>query len=131
MSAISTGCIDAEGEGVTISANNVFECNTGIVLRGSGIVTGNYVSAKEYGLRLGSARGNGGIVAQGNVLRDCRIGIGVSSSGDDIFASLNMIKGAKDGAIRAFDGDKLVGSDLAQKSAESYLNLTVAGNVVR
>jgi hypothetical protein len=42
-----------------------------------------------------------------------------------------MIKGAKDGAIRVFDGDKLVGSDLAQKSAESYLNLTVAGNVVR
>jgi hypothetical protein len=83
------------------------------------------------GLKLGSAKSSGGIIAQGNVLQDCRVGIGVTASGDDIFASLNMIKGAKDGAIRAFDGDKLVGPDLARESAESYLNLTVAGNVVR
>jgi hypothetical protein len=119
-------------EGVLLSNNHISQCGGGIGLQGGGVVNANFVfGAQDMGLKLGSAKSAGGIIAQGNVMQDCRIGIGVSASGDDIFASLNMIKGAKDGAIRVFDGDKLVGSDLAQKSAESYLNLTVAGNVVR
>jgi hypothetical protein len=115
-----------------ISQSHFRKCGIGIVATGSGTVSGNTITdANGFGLKLGSAKGSGHILAQGNLIRDCRIGIGVSSSGDDIMASLNMITGAKDGAIRAFDGDKLVGPDLARQSAEAYLNLMVAGNVVR
>jgi Pectate lyase superfamily protein len=118
--------------GIAIRDNQIAECAVGIMAEGSGIVSGNIIaSAKSFGMKLGSAKGSGHILAQSNLIRDCRIGIAVSSSGDDIMASLNMISGAKDGAIRAFDGDKLVGPDLARQSAEAYLNLMVAGNVVR
>jgi hypothetical protein len=124
--------ISASNGRTTITQNHFDQCATGIVASGTSIVNGNIITgAKNFGLKLGSAKGNGHILAQGNILRDCRIGIGVSSSGDDIMASLNMIAGAKDGAIRAFDGDRLVGPDLARQSAEAYLNLMVAGNVVR
>jgi hypothetical protein len=130
-----SGCgsgIRASSGRVSVTQNNIGGCGNGIVADGTGIVSGNIITgAKNFGLKLGSAKGNGHILAQGNILRDCRIGIGVSSSGDDIMASLNMIAGAKDGAIRAFDGDRLVGPDLARQSAEAYLNLMVAGNVVR
>ena len=118
--------------GAIIAQNQFDRCGIGVVADGTGIVNGNIVKdAKDFGLKLGRADGNGRIVAQGNLLENCRVGIGVSASGDDIFASLNLIHGAKDGAIRAFDGDKLVGRDLARESSEMYLNLTVAGNVAR
>jgi Pectate lyase superfamily protein len=117
---------------VIVTQNTIARCGIGISADSSGIVSGNIVSgAKRFGLKLGGAKGSGHILAQSNLIRDCRIGIGVSASGDDIMASLNMIAGAKEGAIRAFDGDKLVGPDLARQSAEAYLNLMVAGNVVR
>jgi hypothetical protein len=117
---------------MTISQCHFVKCGTGIAATGSGLVTGNTITtASSFGIKLGSAKGSGHIMAQGNLIRGARIAIGVSASGDDIMASLNMITGAKDGAIRAFDGEKLVGPDLARQSAEAYLNLMVAGNVVR
>jgi hypothetical protein len=64
-------------------------------------------------------------------MSDCAIGIGIAAGGETLLVSLNLIMRAKSGAIRAFDGEKLVGPDLTQKSAESYLNLTVVGNVSR
>ena len=118
--------------GFTVSQNHLSACAMGIAADGTGIVAGNIVTtSSRFGLKLGSAGGQGQIMAQGNILRGCRIGIGVASSGDDIMASLNFIAGAKDGAIRAFDGERLVGPDLVRQSAESYLNLMVAGNVAR
>jgi hypothetical protein len=124
--------IAASAVPLSIAQCHFLNCAVGVAASGSGVVTGNVVTrARSFGLKLGSAKGSGHILAQGNLLRDCRIGIGVSASGDDIMASLNMIAGAKEGAIRAFDGDKLVGPDLARQSAEAYLNLMVAGNVVR
>jgi hypothetical protein len=130
--ACGTG-IATEDTSVSSLVNNRFDqCGTAAALRGTAMASANIVTtAKDFGLKLGSAKGSGHIIAQGNLLRDCRIAIGVSASGDDIMASLNMIAGAKEGAIRAFDGDKLVGPDLARQSAEAYLNLMVAGNVVR
>jgi hypothetical protein len=119
-------------EGFVASQNQIAGCGVAIVADGVGVVNGNIVSdAKNFGIKLGTAKGKGHMLCQSNLIRDCRIGIAVSSSGDDIMASLNMIAGAKEGAIRAFDGDKLVGPDLARQSAEAYLNLMVAGNVVR
>jgi hypothetical protein len=116
----------------TITQNHFDRCGTAVIASGTGIINGNAITgAKTFGLKLGSAKGQGHIMAQGNLIRDCRIGVGVASSGDDIMVALNMIAGAKEGAIRAFDGDRLVGPDLAKQSAEAYLNLMVAGNVVR
>jgi hypothetical protein len=118
--------------GTSVARNQFDKCGVAVAADGTSIVSGNIlISARNFGLKLGSAKGSGQIVCQSNLIRDCRIGIGVSSSGDDIMCSLNMITGAKEGAIRAFDGEKLVGPDLARQSAEAYLNLMVAGNVVR
>jgi hypothetical protein len=130
------GCgtaVKASSSSSAIVAQNQFnQCGTGVAADGIALVSGNIVKeAKEFGLKLGRGDSNGRVVAQGNLLENCRVGIGVTASGDDIFASLNLIHGAKDGAIRAFDGDKLVGRDLARESSEMYLNLTVAGNVAR
>lgn len=120
------------GGRATVTQSHFDECGAGISGDGTLIVSGNVVTdAKSFGLKLGRAGGGGRILAQGNVLRDCRVGIGASSSGDEIMASLNVISGAKDGAVRAFDGDKLVGPDLARQSGEAYLNLMIAGNVAR
>jgi hypothetical protein len=119
-------------QGFAVSQNQVAGCGIGIAADGVGIVAGNVVTgATGFGLKIGNARSSGHALVQGNLIRDSRIGIGVAASGDDIMASLNMITGAKDGAIRAFDGEKIVGPDLARQSAEAYLNLMVAGNVVR
>jgi hypothetical protein len=127
-----TGVKVSSSESTIVAQNQFDQCATGVAADGVGIVSGNIIKgAKEFGLKLGRADGNGRVVAQGNLLENCRVGIGVTASGDDIFASLNLIDGAKDGAIRAFDGEKLVGRDLARESAEIYLNLTVAGNVAR
>jgi Pectate lyase superfamily protein len=121
-----------DAAGFTVSQNHISNCATGIAADGIGVISGNVVTAaSRFGLRLGRAGGQGQMLAQGNILRGCRIGIGVASSGDDIMASLNFIAGAKDGGIRAFDGERLVGPDLVRQSAESYLNLMVAGNVAR
>jgi hypothetical protein len=121
------------GDGVLLTGNRISQCGGGIWLRGAGVVNGNIVSgASDVGIKLGgSDNENAAIMATGNNISGCNIGIGVSAGGETIFASLNLITRAKSAAIRAFDGDKLVGPDLSQKSAESYLNLTVAGNVVR
>jgi hypothetical protein len=130
--ALVTGIRATEAVGLIISRCRIAGCGVAIAADGVGIVNENVVSdARNFGIKLGSAKGKGHLLCQSNLLRDCRIGIAVSASGDDIMASLNMIAGAKEAAIRAFDGDKLVGPDLARQSAEAYLNLMVAGNVVR
>ncbi len=117
--------------GFAISQNQVAACGgAGLAVDGSGVVTGNLVSRSRFGLRLGGGSG-GHIVATGNLLRGCGIGIAVTASGETVLASINLINEPKDGAIRAFDGNRLVGPDLALESAEAYLNLTVAGNIVR
>lgn len=127
-----TGVEISNSQGAAITQNHFDKCATGIALAGEGIASNNVmIGAKDYGLKLGSAESSGSILAQGNLIRDCRVGIGVAPAGDDVFATLNAIHGAKDGAIRAFDGDNLVGPDLAMESAEAYLNLTLMGNVAR
>lgn len=129
---IAVSAVGGNLAGFTVTQNHLGGCAVGILAEGAGIVNGNTVTgAGRFGLKLGSAKGDGHILAQSNLLRGCRVAIGVAASGDDIMASLNMISGAKEGAIRAFDGDRLVGPDLARQSAEAYLNLMVAGNVVR
>jgi hypothetical protein len=126
------GISSSSSRSAIVAQNQFDRCGTAVATDGTALISGNIVKdAKEFGLKLGRGDGSGRVVAQGNLVENCRVGIGVTASGDDIFASLNLIHGAKDGAIRAFDGEKLVGRDLARESAEMYLNLTVAGNVAR
>jgi hypothetical protein len=118
--------------GAIVTGNQIAGCAIGISLSGSGAVSGNLVTgASAFGLRLGENADSGAISATNNTLRDCATGIGVTAGGETILAALNLITGARDGAIRAFDGNRLVGPDLALESAEAYLNLTVVGNVAR
>jgi len=125
--------IQTSGDGhVLMQGNQISDCGTGISARGHGLVSGNVIrNAPEFGLKLGDPTGKGSILAQGNMIDGCRIGIGVAPTGDDIFASINMINGSQDGAIRAVAGEELVGPDLALESPEAYLNLTLGGNVAR
>lgn len=123
---------DGEQDGVIASGNHVVNCAIGISLKGSGTVSGNVIAgASEFGLRLGGGPDSGNIMATGNSITGCAIAIGVVAGGETILASINLISKPGTAAIRAFSGGKLVGPDLARESAEAYLNLTVAGNVVR
>lgn len=140
-----TGCqvASCQGDGLKISGgqapaaliisqNHITGCGgAGLAVEGSAVVNGNFVSRARYGLRLGGGGDDGYILATGNLARECSVGIAVTASGETIVVSINVINGAKEGAIRAFDGDRLTGPDLMRQSAESFLNLTVAGNIVR
>jgi hypothetical protein len=126
--------LDAAGGAgaATVSANRLDDCAIGIALQGSGTVNGNFVRrASEFGIRLGGGGESGVLSATANTLAGCGVGLGVAAGEETMLVSLNLIVGARNGAIRAFHGGKLVGPDLARESAEAYLNLTVAGNVAR
>ncbi|MEJ2228409.1 MAG: right-handed parallel beta-helix repeat-containing protein [Alphaproteobacteria bacterium] len=117
--------------GVIITGNHVRACKgAAIAVEGNAIVTGNQVATSGIGLRLGGG-GEGYILASNNLIRECDVGVGAAASGETIFASLNLINAPKNGGVRALNGDKLIGPDLTQKSAEAYMNLTLGGNVVR
>ncbi|WP_088343747.1 MULTISPECIES: TIGR03808 family TAT-translocated repetitive protein [Rhodomicrobium] len=131
-SGIDLATSESEQGGAIVTGNHIVKCATGISLKGSGAVSGNVVAGSSaFGLRLGGGYDSGVISATGNTIGDCTIAIGVVAGGETILASINLISKPADAAIRAFSGSKLVGPDLARESAEAYLNLTVAGNVVR
>jgi hypothetical protein len=130
--AIEIATDPAAPMGAIVIGNQISGCAIGIGLSGNGNVSGNLVAgASAFGLRFGANADSGTLSATNNTLRDCATGIGVAVGGEIILAALNLITGAREGAIRAFDGDKLIGPDLALESAEAYLNLTVVGNVAR
>ncbi|ODA66890.1 Pectate lyase superfamily protein [Methyloligella halotolerans] len=104
----------------------------GIAAEADCAISGNVIErAPGYGLFLGWYKYLRDISATGNLIRNCHIGIGVSADGEAGFALItdNMISGAKDGAIRAMNGPKPVGPDLAESSAEAFRNLAVYSNV--
>lgn len=117
-----------------VAGNHITNSKTGVALAGSGHITGNTViGAQDFGLRIGGGE-DGSLIADGNILNDCRIGIGLAANAETMLASLNMISGlgaAAESAVRAFSGEELLGPDLAFESAEAYLTLTVVGNIVR
>ncbi|MDZ4790417.1 MAG: right-handed parallel beta-helix repeat-containing protein [Hyphomicrobiales bacterium] len=121
----------AEKAGSIIANSHFNDCDQiGIQVQGRAIVTANLIKdCKKYGLKLGDPKGTSHILASQNSITNCRVGIACEAEGDYIFATLNMIQGAKDGAIRAIADGKLVGPDLSQRSSESYRNLAIVGNV--
>ena len=105
----------------------------GIAVEADSVVSGNVVEgAPAFGILIGWGSYLRDISVTDNLIRDSHIGIGVSSAGGGTaLITDNMITGAKDGAIRAMDGAKPVGPDLAQASAEAYRNLAIYANVAR
>lgn len=107
--------------------------NCGAVIDGPAVVTNNIVSgAPKVGLMLGGKRATGQIMAAHNFISGCSVGFGVAAEGDGYYMlALNLVNGAKDGAIRAFDKGKPIGPDLARASAEAFRHLGMFGNVAQ
>lgn len=104
----------------------------GIAVEADAVVTGNMIEgAPGGGIMIGWGKYLRDVNATGNLVRDARIGIGISIDNEAGYAYVtnNMISGTKEGGIRAMDHEKLLGPDLARTSSESYRNIAVIGNV--
>ncbi|MGI9385241.1 MAG: TIGR03808 family TAT-translocated repetitive protein [Methyloligellaceae bacterium] len=104
----------------------------GIAVEADTLVTGNLVeNASSVGIQIGWGKYLRDVTATGNIVRQARIGIGVSTVKGAGYALItnNMMSGAKEGAIRAMNHAKPLGSDLALQSSEAFRNLAVFGNV--
>ncbi len=142
---VSQNLIDGAGGGIALTGfangsrlavvqgNLVRRCSgNGIAIEADAAVTGNVVEEAELaGILAGQGASKRDVSIVGNLVRDCGVGIGLSSSveGGLIFVSQNMIAGSRNGAIRAMDGITPIGPDLARASAEAYPNLAILQNV--
>jgi putative cofactor-binding repeat protein len=113
----------------------------GVDTRGNGIavetdaaINGNVVeNAPGFGIVLGRMRYVRNVSVASNLIRNAHIGIGVSAdsqAGRALIAD-NTISGVKDGAIRALDGPRPIGQDLALASEKAFRNLSIYANVAR
>lgn len=105
----------------------------GIAVEADAVVSANVIEgAPAFGIMIGWGRHLRDVSVTDNLVRNAHIGIGVAASGaGHALITDNMITGVKDGAIRAMDGPKPIGPDLARASAEAYRNLSVYSNVAR
>lgn len=104
----------------------------GIAVEADAMVSGNVIEgAPGGGIMVGWGKYLRDVNVTGNLVREARIGIGVSASPGAGYAYVtnNMLSVTADGGIRAMDHDKLLGPDLAKTSSESYRNMAVFGNV--
>jgi hypothetical protein len=120
------------GKALQILNNRLTACKkVAIRLEGDAQISGNLIEeAGAFGIRLGAAERLGTFTVLNNSVSGARVGIGVSAAGNGYGTiTLNLIRGAREGAVRALDGEKLVGPDLARSGSESFRNLAVLGNV--
>ncbi len=106
----------------------------GIAVEADSVVSGNVIeNAQGYGIAAGWYAYLRDVSVTDNLIRNVHIGIAVSADPSAGMALItnNMITGAKDGAIRAMNGPKPIGPDLAKDSASAYANLAVYANVSR
>lgn len=93
--------IDKRGEGITVEADSV--------------VSGNVIEdAESMGIAIGWGPYMRNVAASGNIIRNARVGIGITSdqTAGACLVTGNMISGAKRGNIRAFNHSGLIGTDL-------------------
>ena len=108
------------------------ERGIGISVEADAVVTGNLVEgAPGGGIMIGWGKYQRDINVTGNLIRDARIGIGVSTAPEAGYAYItnNMVSGSSEGGVRAMDHAKPLGPDLAKSSSESFRNIAVFGNV--
>ena len=94
----------------------------GIAVEADAVVTGNTIeNAPACGIMIGWGRHMRDVTATSNLVRNARIGIGVT--GDQgagaVMITANMISGARDGAIRALKLAEPYGPDLALSRTEN------------
>jgi uncharacterized secreted repeat protein (TIGR03808 family) len=106
----------------------------GIGVEGDTAVTGNVIeNAPTAGILLGFGQYLRDVIVTGNVVRETRVGIGVSvtqGAGVAVIAD-NLISGAARGAIVGMEWNKPVTGDLAKDGADRYAQLAISGNRVR
>ncbi len=120
------------GTGLFIAGNRAASCaKAAIWVEGDGMVTNNLVSGPgQFGLRLGGPARLGTLTVMNNRIEGTAIGIGVSNADKAMRSiAMNMIVGAKNGGIRALNGDELIGKDLTHGGSEAFRNLGIAANV--
>ena len=71
------------------------------------------------------------VVATGNLVRDARVGIAVTSdaAAGACLITANMISGNSDGAIRAMDKGRLHGPDLAREAVATSGRVVIENNM--
>ena len=116
---VRPGEVDGRGVGISAEADTVIE--------------GNVVeNAPVHGIALGWKHYLRDAAASNNVLRNCRIGIGVSVSSGAGSASVsnNMISGSNVAAIAGLERDEIVTADLSAPGVSIPANMMVQGNLV-
>ena len=120
------------GTGLYIAGNRAASCaKAAIWAGGDGMVTNNMVSGPgQFGLRIGTPQRLGTMFVMNNRIEGTSAGIAASDS-DHGYAviAMNMIVGAKNGGIRALNGEALAGKDLTHGGSEAFRNLAIAANI--
>ena len=104
----------------------------GISVEADAMVSGNLIEgAPGGGIMIGWGKYLRDVNVTGNLVREARVGIGISTTAGAgyAFVTNNMVSRAAEGGVRAMDRNKLLGPDLTKSSAESYRNIAVFGNV--
>lgn len=105
----------------------------GISVEAETAVTGNAIEgAPRYGMMLGWGEYLRNVVATGNVLRDCPIGMAVTvveGTGPALISD-NIFSAAPDGAVIGFRWTEAVTGDLAAPEAEPLPQLRIERNMV-
>lgn len=110
--------VDKRGEGISVEAD--------------ASVTGNTIEgAPNAGIVIGWGRHMRDVIATGNLIRNARVGIAVSSdsAAGACLITANMISGAREGAIRAMDLGRLHGPDLAREAVATTGRVVIQNNV--
>jgi polygalacturonase len=129
----------SEGDGFFVSGSGFFIANnrasgcagSAIRAEGDGMITTNLVGkAGQFGIRAGGVNRLGNVTIINNMIDGAHAGIGVSAASDGYaLITMNMIVGAKNGGIRALDGDQIIGKDLTKGGSEAFRNFAIAANV--
>ncbi|MGD9667708.1 MAG: TIGR03808 family TAT-translocated repetitive protein [Hyphomicrobiaceae bacterium] len=109
---------DKRGEGISVEAD--------------ASVTGNTIeNAPSAGIVIGWGRHMRDVIATGNLIRDARVGIAVSSdaAAGACLITANMISRTREGAIRAMDLGRLHGPDLAREAVATSGRVIIENNM--
>ncbi len=110
--------VDKRGEGISVEAD-------------ASVVGNTIENAPTAGIVIGWGPHMRDVVATGNLVRNTRVGIAISSDAEAgaVLVSTNMISGAREGAIRAMNKGALHGPDLAREVVATTGRVVVQGNM--
>jgi uncharacterized secreted repeat protein (TIGR03808 family) len=106
---------------------------SGIHVEAEAVVSGNVIEdASDVGISLGWSWGMRNLNATGNIIRDCKVGIGVSlvPRERNVVVANNVISGAKGGAVIGTEYGKAVTGDLTRGVDKRAAGVRVEGNAV-